>query len=533
MAIKRLFRQGGKMKNIVFILLSILIASNVFAATYYVRPISGEYGAEDGSSYAAAFDGFADAWATIGNGPNTLFICGTHTEQLTPDASGTDDDNRLQIVSCTIANGSSNDDAGIIDSVTVGGVGQGVIYLSGQDYITVDGITIQNSVGVNSTGIVINGSNYVTIKNSIIDTCSRNGIYVLNGSSNYIIEYSDIKDSFRNGFLSDDGSPAGGIIRYNLFDGNGTDTDADTCTPGDTGKSYNHNIYIGVATTGTTEIYGNKIIDGLCGQGIKAKASSTIYHNYIDGNEENGIMLIGHANKNGETVNFYVYNNVIASGGWKRPILYYDEGETTETVNIYIYNNSLYEPSGQMGISLGSNSPPDIFNVKNNAIQVDTGTYGCFYAFSGSTPSSSRDIDYNWCLGNTNSYNWQGSYQTLTQWRALGHDVNGDTADPLYTNEAIGDLTLSAGSPCIDSGINLGETFVNALDPDTTWTLQNPGIVAASVIPASQYDFGSGWEVGAFVYGEESVYGGPGTIAGGGTGTIAGGGTGTIEGTEP
>lgn len=76
--------------NILFLLLTL----PAFGATYYVRPAGGTYGAEDGSSWANAFDGFSDvAWGgganQVGAG-DTLYVgAGTYTQKLTPGASGT------------------------------------------------------------------------------------------------------------------------------------------------------------------------------------------------------------------------------------------------------------------------------------------------------------------------------------------------------------------------------------------------------------------------------------------------------------
>jgi hypothetical protein len=58
-----------------------LVAGHVWAETLYVRPTSAEYGAEDGTSYAAAFDGLADVTWGVGVGNvsigDTLVVCGT------------------------------------------------------------------------------------------------------------------------------------------------------------------------------------------------------------------------------------------------------------------------------------------------------------------------------------------------------------------------------------------------------------------------------------------------------------------------
>lgn len=55
-----------------------LLSFEAGAATWYVRPASGEYGAENGTSYADAFDGFGDLSASYGsvNPGDTIIACG-------------------------------------------------------------------------------------------------------------------------------------------------------------------------------------------------------------------------------------------------------------------------------------------------------------------------------------------------------------------------------------------------------------------------------------------------------------------------
>lgn len=59
--------------------------------TWYVRPSGGAYGAEDGTSYATAWDGFTNIdWTAAGVQPgDLLYICGTHTEAFAVGGSGT------------------------------------------------------------------------------------------------------------------------------------------------------------------------------------------------------------------------------------------------------------------------------------------------------------------------------------------------------------------------------------------------------------------------------------------------------------
>ena len=78
------------MKFKLFALFLFLFANSVWAATWYVRPASGEYGAEDGTSYDTAFDGFADViWGVSGvNAGDTLCVYGTFVGATESDVSG-------------------------------------------------------------------------------------------------------------------------------------------------------------------------------------------------------------------------------------------------------------------------------------------------------------------------------------------------------------------------------------------------------------------------------------------------------------
>jgi hypothetical protein len=62
----------------------------------------------------------------------------------------------------------------------------------------------------------------------------------------------------------------------------------------------------------------------------------------------------------------------------------------------------------------------------------------------------------------------------------------------MLTNATSGNFTLLTGSAAIDAGANLGTTYEQALSPLSSWP--------ASVVLANQNSFGSGWEIGAFVY---------------------------------
>ena len=71
-------------------LLLLLLSLPAWGADWYVRPLGGDYGTENGTSYANAFDGDADAWALsadIDSG-DRVYICGTHREPITVQEPG-------------------------------------------------------------------------------------------------------------------------------------------------------------------------------------------------------------------------------------------------------------------------------------------------------------------------------------------------------------------------------------------------------------------------------------------------------------
>jgi hypothetical protein len=77
--------------------------------------------------------------------------------------------------------------------------------------------------------------------------------------------------------------------------------------------------------------------------------------------------------------------------------------------------------------------------------------------------------------------------------RVTGEGINVFT-NPQFRDAINHDFRLLSGSPCIDTGANLGSSFDDVLDCNSKWpdelTTQN------------QNTFGTGWEIGAYVYDE-------------------------------
>jgi hypothetical protein len=80
--------------------------------------------------------------------------------------------------------------------------------------------------------------------------------------------------------------------------------------------------------------------------------------------------------------------------------------------------------------------------------------------------------------------------------------------DPKFTTDG-SDFTLQASSPSINAGVDLGASYDDALDPNSTWP--------SSVVTFDQDDQGA-WEMGAYIY--EAVAGTGVIIVGTSGGTI-------------
>ena len=137
-------------------------------------------------------------------------------------------------------------------------------------------------------------------------------------------------------------------------------------------------------------------------------------------------------------------------------------------VNATIVNNTV-DANGTEGVYI-SNTP--VGTVYNNII-----TGGWDYGFVDWGSNSIED--YNCSYGNTDNFAGQATG---------AHSIE---LDPLFTDQANDIFTLKPGSPCINAGVNLGNDYDDALNPDSTWP--------DGVLTIDQ-DIYKGWEIGAYVW---------------------------------
>lgn len=181
------------------------------ATTWYVRPASGEYSAEDGSNYANAFDGFADLNGSYGsiNAGDTIKVCGTFVAadaQSSPtylfylndsgsagspiivdgDCSADGDLSRAVINAETsiqrvmqVADNTylTIKNLELKNGTTRGFLGYNVGTVTADRYLTLDNLYVHDiSGGTSPTGIDLRGRGN-TVKNSEVENIGTDGIY--------------------------------------------------------------------------------------------------------------------------------------------------------------------------------------------------------------------------------------------------------------------------------------------------------------------------------------------------------------------
>jgi len=109
------------MKKLFWIFVFLILAVPLYSTTWYVRPAGGSYGAEDGTSYAAAWDGLLNVVWGVGGvvAGDTLYVCGLHVHDMTSSAYNATQADITISVSGTSGNeitirGDYGGDAGII-----------------------------------------------------------------------------------------------------------------------------------------------------------------------------------------------------------------------------------------------------------------------------------------------------------------------------------------------------------------------------------------------------------------------------------
>jgi hypothetical protein len=262
------------------------------------------------------------------------------------------------------------------------------------------------------------------------------------------------------------------------------------------------------------ELYENYVHDNVVGiwfDGVQPPTNPLlVHHNLLVNDTHVGVMLE-------LTKSAHVWGNVISGCGlgstpgmeaWNYAGISISGrlDSTFISSNNLLYNNTIYGASVGISVWLDNyqltTTRIDNNLIKNNVIlgstlrALSTGRGG-----DNITYGSGNVYQYN-CFGaqSSNFIEWTEStyYSTYAAWEAAtGVILDGGTthsinADPLLTNPSGGVFTLQASSPCIDVGANLGSTYQDGLLAASTWP--------SGVVTGAQGSYGSGWEIGAYIY---------------------------------
>jgi len=215
-------------------------------------------------------------------------------------------------------------------------------------------------------------------------------------------------------------------------------------------------------------LYDNEIYDCYQGIGFTGVDSGLIYENYFHSNNTEADVQI-----KSNSTDCKVYRNLsldsygeflwVGTSGIDGLDVYYNviAGMTNLSVfaldqgcqNVRLYNNSVYDSENSVFVIGGGGTVDTGILIKNNIVDA-IGATGVNLEWDNSSLFTS---DYN-CWDENKAF-WDGSNRNWTHWvGTLSHDANGLYQDPLMTDPDNDNFTLQPGSPCINTGTDVGLT---------------------------------------------------------------------------
>lgn len=313
----------------------------------------------------------------------------------------------------------------------------GVIYLNNQDHIAISGLTLKYSNN-NAIKTHEDDSDHVLVAHCAITQNAGTGLSGHTGSDDWIVRNNAItycgEPLDRDGLYVNPGCNRW-QIHDNRFAFNGGD---DIALEGGTGHRVFRNalgpsrsVSMGLAVEGGSdfEIYENEIFGhDLAGIGIKA-ANCKVFRNRIHDNSGDGIFINNSAADSG----LEVYYNLIwgQSAPGYAGISMWVGGSNAKICNNVLFGNDIgvAQHQGQQNVV-----------IVNNIITANA--RAGFYRGAGT-----QRLVHNNCYAN--GVNYSGVPDPTGQDGNLG-------IDPRFRNAALHDFRLTAASPCIDAGMEVG-----------------------------------------------------------------------------
>jgi len=319
--------------------------------------------------------------------------------------------------------------------ITGSGARDHAIYSTGKNNITIDGIHCQNTTW---EVMCIESGTGIAVKNCTISNAAAANIGILViDSTSILISHNTVSNVKGNG-IGINGASSNGEIRYNDVSVCGVVTDDRSCISVFNAPSnirVHHNICHDATNAGAVGIRG--IIIDTCGNNV-----NYVYQNICHHCDGSGIYIYRSNNQ-------LVHYNICYSNG---SVANWNDGIKFQLgTGGYCYSNTCY---GNRNSAVRCNAHTNV-TIKDN-IGWQLGNSCLITEAAGAT---THVVDYNDWFGVANEYSWNGiAYANEALFfAATGQGEHDITVDPLCISNA--DYHLQPGSPCINTGIDVGLTF--------------------------------------------------------------------------
>ncbi len=344
----------------------------------------------------------------VSAGDTVLINPGTYTGGITVDIGGT----ASEPITFR-ANG-----AGVV--INGSGGERDAFFITGADYIVVEGLTIQNAT---RAGMRIDASHHVTVRGC---TFANNGTW---GLFTDFSDYTTVENC----------ESYGAVDQHGIYISNSSDY------PTIRGNRLHHNRGCGLHMNGDISMGGDGII-----------SHALVENNII---YENGVGGGSGINMDGVTYSI-VRNNLLYDNHASGISLYQIDGGSGSHDNRVLNNTILMASDGRWGINIPEAEAPPAVNNNNQLFNNIIYNYHSWRGSISIAPSALAgfESDYNVVMDRFSADD--GSTRlTLAQWQALGYDAHSIIAPPtqLFVGASIDNYHLKAGSPAIDKGTALND----------------------------------------------------------------------------
>jgi hypothetical protein len=444
-------------------------------------------------------------WASLTTEPNWVFQDGTSTPLSYATSTSNMATSSFYYATSTSrlyvwASNGANPSAHTIEASQYPTVNfHGLVEVRGKSYIVFDGLGLNRS---NFFGFEIAGCSHVTVQNSAV---------AYSFSNSYMAEENSTTNSDNIDFLSNTAENSGAVRTRDWgYEGvcinmSGVQTglvDRNVCNIPDYTNAMQINGGASDVTFSNNDLTGGisclYISSGyhLGGDTVSTTARYNFCHGtgheiyaYQIGNEVSGSDIIG--------VNFY---GNIDTGGASEASFRFGGTAVGYLQNVNVYNNTFYD--GHRGIEATGPTIDASNHFFNNILFTDyTGASRPWDLEDASSTNYSPDYDVMYAPGAPSNIEWEGNFYNLAGMQAMGLMLHSLWGDPLFVSTSTNDFSLQSGSPVIDAGTTLSSTYESGLAPGSTWP--------NSVSTLNQNNYGSNWEIGAYVYGQGSFNNAP------------------------